>query len=64
MVDAHPDKVGHRRVLPLAQAGQAAAEHLICEEEEEEEAAVTPTGRSNMKQETLMSQSQSWMTYL
>lgn len=30
VVNAHCDKVGHWRVLALAQAGQTAAEHLIC----------------------------------
>lgn len=33
VVDAHLDKVGHKAVLPLAQAGQTAAKNLICEDQ-------------------------------
>lgn len=29
VVDAHPDEGGHGAVLPLTQAGQAAAKHLV-----------------------------------
>lgn len=42
MLDARFDKVGRRRVLPLAQAGQTAAEHLICERPEHTPSAGAP----------------------
>lgn len=53
VLDAHLDKVGHRRVLPLAQTGQAAAEHLICgtpdtRTEVRSAGSLTSTGRQDL----------------
>lgn len=48
VVDAHPDERGHGAALPLAQAGQAAAKHLVWRHHKRQ-GRVTEASRSSPK---------------